>query len=64
MPNRTTADESEKLDHSSHPTTHATKDDLRAPGGGTGEPSKDKAGSRRPTSQSDTSAPPNEKESA
>ena len=34
MPNRTTTDEREKLDHSAHPMTHATKDDLRAPGGG------------------------------
>jgi hypothetical protein len=35
MPNRTTSDETDKLDHSTHPTTHATKDDLKAPGGGT-----------------------------
>jgi hypothetical protein len=34
MPNRTTSHETDKLDHSTHPTTHATKDDLRAPGGG------------------------------
>ncbi len=33
MPNRTTADERDKLDHSSHPTSRATRDDLRAPGG-------------------------------
>ena len=35
MPNRTTSDERDKLDHATHPTTHATPDDLRAPGGGT-----------------------------
>jgi hypothetical protein len=40
MPNRTTSHETDKLDHSTHPTTHATKDDLRAPGGGS-------AGARR-----------------
>jgi hypothetical protein len=34
MPNRTTTDERDKLDHSTHPTTRPTKDDLRAPGGG------------------------------
>jgi len=33
MPNRTTLDERDKLDHSSHPTSNATKDDLRPPGG-------------------------------
>jgi hypothetical protein len=32
MPNRTTFDEQDKVDHSSHPVGHATKDDLRAPG--------------------------------
>jgi hypothetical protein len=37
MPNRTTDDDRDKLDHSSHPTTHATKNDLRAPGGGASE---------------------------
>jgi hypothetical protein len=35
MPNRTTLNERDKLDHASHPTTHSTADDLRAPGGGT-----------------------------
>ena len=34
MPNRTTSHDTDKLDHSTHPTTHATQDDLRAPGGG------------------------------
>ena len=33
MPNRNTAHEQNKLDHSTHPTTRSTKDDLRAPGG-------------------------------
>jgi len=37
MPNRTTSHETDKLDHSTHPTTHTTKDDLRAPGGGTAD---------------------------
>jgi hypothetical protein len=43
MPNRTTSHETDKLDHSTHPTTHATKDDLRAPGGASaGERPQDK----------------------
>lgn len=33
MPNRTTFNERDKVDHSSHPTNRATKDDLQAPGG-------------------------------
>jgi len=33
MPNRNTSHEQNKLDHSTHPTTRSTKDDLRAPGG-------------------------------
>lgn len=37
MPNRMTDDERDKLDHSTHPTTGATKDDLRAPGAGAAE---------------------------
>jgi len=34
MPNRTTDDERNKLDHSTHPTSSATRDDLKAPGSG------------------------------
>jgi hypothetical protein len=37
MPNRNTSHEQDKLDHSTHPTTRSTKDDLRAPGGGSAE---------------------------
>jgi len=37
MPNRNTSHEQNKLDHSTHPTTRSTKDDLRAPGGGGAE---------------------------
>ncbi len=37
MPNRTTDDERDKLDHSTHPTSKATGDDLRAPGGTAGQ---------------------------
>jgi hypothetical protein len=33
MPNRNTSHEQNKLDHSTHPTTRSTKDDMRAPGG-------------------------------
>ncbi len=33
MPDRNTSHEQNKLDHSTHPTTRSTKDDLRAPGG-------------------------------
>jgi hypothetical protein len=32
MPNRSTPDEREKLDHSAHPTTHRIEADLRSPG--------------------------------
>ena len=43
MPNRTTSHDTDKLDHSTHPTTHATQDDLRAPGGGSaGAPPQEK----------------------
>jgi hypothetical protein len=34
MPNRTTKDERDKFDHSTHPVSNATRDDLKAPGGG------------------------------
>jgi hypothetical protein len=34
MPNRNTSHETDKLDHSTHPTSHATRDDLRIPGAG------------------------------
>jgi hypothetical protein len=40
MPNRTTFNEREKVDHSSHPTDRATKDDLQAPGGDATKPKK------------------------
>jgi hypothetical protein len=39
MPNRNTSHEQNKLDHSTHPTTRSTKDDLRAPGGAPEQPS-------------------------
>jgi hypothetical protein len=34
MPDRTTADEQDKVDQSSHPTDRKTPNDLRSPGGG------------------------------
>jgi len=37
MPNRTTPDERQKFDHSSHPTTHSTPGDLHAPRAGGGD---------------------------
>jgi hypothetical protein len=53
MPNRTTDDEREKLDHSTHPTSKSTPDDLNAPGGG--------AGQRRPgTEESELEPPPDD----
>ena len=42
MPDRNTSHEQSKLDHSTHPTTRSTKDDLRAPGGGGAEPPQGK----------------------
>jgi hypothetical protein len=53
MPNRTTDDDREKLDHSSHPTTHATKNDLRAPGGGASEAPPPVSGQVSPQEQKD-----------
>ena len=49
MPNRTTSHETDKLDHSTHPTTHSTPDDLQAPGAGSAgarpaEENRDKTG--------------------
>jgi hypothetical protein len=41
MPNRTTSHETDKLDHSTHPTSHSTKDDLRAPGVTGAKPDKE-----------------------
>ncbi len=49
MPNRTTSDEREMLDHSAHPIGSATKDDLRAPGGG-GKMSQDQESDLTPPS--------------
>jgi hypothetical protein len=53
MPNRNTSHEQNKLDHSTHPTTRSTKDDLRAPGGapeqrGTGESREKPRAQRQP----------------
>jgi hypothetical protein len=48
MPNRNTSHEQNKLDHSTHPTTRSTKDDLRAPGGGGAE----RPDGRKPTGNS------------
>ena len=51
MPNRTTFNERDKVDHSSHPTNRATKDDLEAPGGRAKETKDTDDHEREPASQ-------------
>lgn len=54
MPNRTTDDERDKLDHSTHPTSNATGDDLRAPGGTASQrPPQESSGLRPPPDDED-----------